>query len=484
MKIYRPLVLDFSKKNYNNTVLASQFDTLSRYVDITLIDNNVPVDITNHTVRIYAKKPDWTRVFNDAEIIDATNGKVRVELTNQILAVTGLVECELTLYGTDGSIIASQKFYINVGKTLRDDSAIESTNEFTALTNALNDIEQAKADVGVVGSLNDELENNINIGTQLKTDLDVNIQTGTQLKADLETDITTATQKKTELENVIATADTTTYATKEEITTINSQLEDNTNKIGILNEHLAEKVTLASYQPTKKVRYIAHRGMSAIAPENTIPAYELAGELGMWGAECDVTTTKDGAWVLMHDNTVDRTTNGTGKVSDFTLDEIKNLKIDAGNNVELYPNLRVPTLEEYLITCKKYGLMPVIEIKLASKNSDYDTFVNLIKKYGYEEICIVISFSLTALQEVRLRNKKIVIQYLADISETTINQVQELRNAGLDVNHAFLTKEKIELAHSNGLMINTWTVNSVQTAKNLTDLGVDYITTDVLIEVI
>jgi len=138
------LVLDFSKKNYNNTVLASQFDTLSRYVDITLIDNSVPVDITNHTVRIYAKKPDGTRVFNDAEIIDATNGKVRVELTNQILAVTGLVECELTLYGTDGSIIASQKFYINVEKTLRDDSAIESTNEFTALTKLIAENQQIK----------------------------------------------------------------------------------------------------------------------------------------------------------------------------------------------------------------------------------------------------------------------------------------------------------------------------------------------------
>jgi len=251
-----------------------------------------------------------------------------------------------------------------------------------------------------------------------------------------------------------------------------------------VNEHLAGKVTLASYQPIKKVRYIAHRGMRAIAPENTIPAYELAGELGMWGAECDVTTTKDGAWVLMHDNTVDRTTNGTGYVSDFTLDEIKNLKIDAGNNVELYPNLRVPTLEEYLITCKKYGLVPVIEIKSASKNSDYDTFVNLIKKYGYEENCIVISFSLTALQEVRLRSKKIVMQYLADISETTINQVRELRNAGLDVNHTLLTKEKIELAHSEGIMVNAWTVNDPQIAKNLTDLGVDYITNDVLIEVI
>lgn len=289
-----------------------------------------------------------------------------------------------------------------------------------------------------------------------------------------------------EIENAIQYVDESITEVRQEFNEQLDQTVDNkmTPLVEVVNEHLAEKVTLASYQPIKKVRYIAHRGMSAIAPENTIPAYELAGELGMWGAECDAITTKDGVWVLMHDDTVDRTTNGTGKVSDFTLDEIKNLKIDAGNNIELYPNLRVPTLEEYLITCKKYGLVPVIEIKSASKNSDYDTFVNLIKKYGYEENCIVISFSLTALQEVRLRSKKIVIQYLADISETTINQVRELRNAGLDVNYTFLTKEKIELAHSNGLMVNAWTVNSVQTAKNLIDFGVDYITTDVLIEVI
>lgn len=64
---------------------------------------------------------------------------------------------------------------------------------------------------------------------------------------------------------------------------------------------------------------IAHRGASTLAPENSIPAFQLAGEYGYWGAECDVSVTKDGIWVLMHDTSVDRTTNGRGAVSSFTL---------------------------------------------------------------------------------------------------------------------------------------------------------------------
>ena len=82
------------------------------------------------------------------------------------------------------------------------------------------------------------------------------------------------------------------------------------------------------------VRMTAHRGYSAMAPENTLPAFRLAGEYGFWGAECDTSPTADGVWIIMHDDTVDRMTDGEGKVKDLTYDEIRALTIDDGSNVE------------------------------------------------------------------------------------------------------------------------------------------------------
>jgi len=78
----------------------------------------------------------------------------------------------------------------------------------------------------------------------------------------------------------------------------------------------------------------AHRGASAYAPENTLPAFKKAIEMGADGVECDISTTSDGHWVVMHDSTVDRTTNGTGKITDLSLQQIKTLNIDFGSKIK------------------------------------------------------------------------------------------------------------------------------------------------------
>ncbi len=141
---------------------------------------------------------------------------------------------------------------------------------------------------------------------------------------------------------------------------------------GCATPALAASETLSVYTsykiPAGSVRMTAHRGYSAIAPENTLPAFRLAGEYGFWGAECDICNTADGEWVIMHDDTVDRMTDGVGKVNEMTFAEIRALTVDAGNNAEAYPGTKVPTLTEYLDVCKEYGMHAVIEIK---DNADY-----------------------------------------------------------------------------------------------------------------
>lgn len=302
-------------------------------------------------------------------------------------------------------------------------------------------------------------------------------------------------QKKIQLkyENVSSpgTYDDLFPVTKEELVmdeegkTMSQKFSEQKQQIDGVIAQLADIATLANTINTSKdVKYVAHRGLSAIAPENTIPAYELAGKAGFWGAETDIMPTSDGQWVLMHDDTVDRTTNGTGTVASMTLDQIRALVIDGGNNVTRHPNLKVPTLDEFFVVCKKWGMTPLIEIKRTNNLGDYDTLVQQIKKHGYEESCIVLAPFFTTAQEIRYRSSKIIIHLLGDITETNIDRVKSLKNASLDTYAPTLTKEKVELAHSNGVLVNCWTVDDHQRAKTLIGYGVDFITTNIIAEVI
>jgi glycerophosphoryl diester phosphodiesterase len=219
-----------------------------------------------------------------------------------------------------------------------------------------------------------------------------------------------------------------------------------------------------------KIKMIAHRGYSSQAPENTIPAYELAGMKNYWGAECDVLETSDGHFVLMHDDTVDRTTNGTGKVSSMTLEQIKALVVDINAD---YENVKVPTLEEYLICCKKYSLVPVIEIKTMN---NLERFLNIIKEYDYENSCVIISFNNNILKELRALSKNIKIQTLSFVS------IEECVEYDFDIDMAYsnTTEELVKNAHNNGLKVNIWTVNNKQVMDTFISMNVDYITTDTL----
>ena len=100
------------------------------------------------------------------------------------------------------------------------------------------------------------------------------------------------------------------------------------------------------------MKAIAHRGYSAVAPENILPAFRFAGEYSFWGAGCDVHLTSDGVWVICHDGTIDRTTDGEGRIMDTTYDDLMQYNIDAGNNVEEYIDLKIPKFVDYLDICK------------------------------------------------------------------------------------------------------------------------------------
>ena len=132
MKTYNRLIIDINK-DITDIVTAKQNDTLSRYLDITLVDGGVPVSLTGHEVRFYARKADGNVIYNTAQLTDATKGRCQIELTSQALAVAQDLSCELTIYKDNREILSTKVFVIHVDKTLRNDEAVESSNEYGAL---------------------------------------------------------------------------------------------------------------------------------------------------------------------------------------------------------------------------------------------------------------------------------------------------------------------------------------------------------------
>lgn len=241
----------------------------------------------------------------------------------------------------------------------------------------------------------------------------------------------------------------------------------------------------SSYRiPTGSVRMTAHRGYSAVAPENTLPAFRLAGEYGFWGAECDTSPTADGVWVIMHDDTVDRMTDGTGKVNELTFAEIQALTVDAGNNVEQYPDTKVPTLTEYLDVCKEYGLHPVIEIKGCATVEDMDSLAALLAAREEKAMFTIITFerSLAARIKVLLPDTPVYLLIGGTTEEEFLNGIQFcLDNCldGIDFSCGW-GKDIVKRVQKTGLKTMVWTVDDTKIAEQFYKWGVKDITTNAL----
>ena len=155
---------------------------------------------------------------------------------------------------------------------------------------------------------------------------------------------------------------------------------------------------------------IAHRGQMGVAPENSMPAYEAAVEAGYWAIECDPKRTSDGVWVMMHDISVDRTTDGTGNVSSLTYEQIQGFNIDEGANVESYPNLKVPTLYDTMALCKKNNIIPLLHIDTALH---IDEVVDMIKSFGMETRVIWQTYYKSVANTIRKLSSKIPIMMIS-----------------------------------------------------------------------
>ena len=241
-----------------------------------------------------------------------------------------------------------------------------------------------------------------------------------------------------------------------------------------------KKLSDSNLENIEDVKLTAHRGFSGIAPENTLVAFEKAGEYGFYATECDVHLTKDGVWVIYHDDNIFRLTNGYKNIEDATYEELQQYVIDNGVNVDNYPNQKIPTLEEYLVICKDMKIIPQIEIKNGSKEK-LQEILDLLEKYELKENAIIISFKGEMIKKVRELDEKIELWYLVEeITEENMNECKD-NNYKLAFNHKKNDEEIIKTAISKGLTLCAWTVDDLETLKSLYNLGVKYITTNAII---
>lgn len=155
---------------------------------------------------------------------------------------------------------------------------------------------------------------------------------------------------------------------------------------------------------------IGHRGCSLEAPENTLAAFKLAKENGAQGVEFDLDFTKDGVPVIIHDSTVDRTTDGHGKVRDFIYEEIRRLNASAKHpNREKFPDERIPHLQEVVDLCVNLGLQMYIDVKAASQAGKAASVLkNLFASHQLYDKAIVCSFYPNVIFQVRRADPNIL----------------------------------------------------------------------------
>ena len=224
---------------------------------------------------------------------------------------------------------------------------------------------------------------------------------------------------------------------------------------------------------------IAHRGLSSIYPQNTIPAFEGAAEYGFEYYELDVHTTKDGEWVVIHDDTVDDMTDGEGEVESFTLEEIRRLRIDNGNGIENYEDLVVPTLRESLDVCKETGILPVIELKKCDVQY-LPSFIEMLEEYGLSDSAKIISFNQEYLEEYRRLDSEAEIYFLA--GTPTKEDIDMCIENNFGINYCFVNLYKcsgaIKYARENNLTVGAWTVDNTAFADVMVLFGSEYITTN------
>ena len=216
----------------------------------------------------------------------------------------------------------------------------------------------------------------------------------------------------------------------------------------------------------------AHRGASEYAPENTFSAFYLGLIQGANGIETDIRLTKDNVPVLFHDETLMRVTGETGKVSDYTMDELKEFKVRGNTTADFFD--RIVTLREFLSVFGKYNINFALELKDKGLES---VVLSLVNEYRVVNNSTITSFDYENIKIIREKCDYIKIGWLVD--NDGVQEIERLKKISGEVmcpKASEVTAESVELLKNAGFLVRPWGVVNVELMKKMCEFGVDGMT--------
>lgn len=230
-----------------------------------------------------------------------------------------------------------------------------------------------------------------------------------------------------------------------------------------------------------KPRMIAHRGLSGIETENTAAAFVAAGQHPYFGIETDVHRTKDGRFIIIHDDNTLRVSGESRIVEETDFAALRCLHLKDRNTGEPRHDLVLPTLSEYIRILRHYEKHAVLEIKNPMEKADIEKIIAIIREEGYLEHTTFISFDWQNMLHIRNLLPHQSAQFLTEEWEDSLPQRLTEHRLDLDIYWKCLTKERVARLHENGILVNVWTVDDPADAASLSHMGVDQITSNILL---
>ena len=230
----------------------------------------------------------------------------------------------------------------------------------------------------------------------------------------------------------------------------------------------------------KHCKMVAHRGVSGVERENTCPAFVMAGTRSYYGVETDVHVTKDGKYIIIHDDTTARVTGVDLTVEETDFDTLRSLKVYDTDGVTQRSDLVLPTLDDYINICKKHQKICVLELKNDMEEKDIIGISERIKELGWFEHTIFITFGRLNVIYLRKNYPDAMVQFLYSERKDEYIDFMVEQKVDADILYTIADKQYVDLLHSKGIKINCWTVNKPEDAERLIEYGVDFITTNIL----
>ena len=226
---------------------------------------------------------------------------------------------------------------------------------------------------------------------------------------------------------------------------------------------------------------IAHRGLSACAPENTLAAFKLAGRSGCDGCEIDVQPTLDQRWVCFSDVNLSASTNGVGLVSALPYDKISEYHITRGGNVDKYPNEKVPTLEEAVAVCQLYGMRVVLTIRNGTADH-IDSLIVVMKTLGVMKTATVISANHDILKKIQQNGGRAVYNATPMITLANVETAKSNGYVGLSTSTVLPGATLMSRVMDSKLELYPFDVDSLLKAEHMYNSGIKTVISTCLVK--